>query len=125
MNDAVSDIQLREEPKARSRQRFPRWEPDEDEISVKDVLDLSPKPTSKSVRYAFETFGFTIQRFVKMPGRGVYCLQVRRKSATPYASIAARDRNARRSAHSRMLLRQCCRDAALSINKQSNEQGFA
>lgn len=64
---------------------------DWDDFSVKDVLDLSPEPTSRSVRYAFVTSGYVVQRFVKMPGRGFYCLQVRRKSATPCAN----DREAR------------------------------
>ena len=58
----------------------------DDDFTVKDVFDDVPKRTSRSVRYAFETFGFAIQRFVKMPGRGFYCLQVRRKSATPCAN---------------------------------------
>lgn len=57
-----------------------------DDFTVKDVIDLAPEPTSRSVRYAFETSGYAIQRFVKMPGRGFYCLQVRRKSATPCAT---------------------------------------
>ena len=86
MNDAVSDIQLRGQAKARSRQRFPTREPDDEDFTVKDVIALAPEPTSRSLRYAFETFGYAIQRFVKMPGRGFYCLQVRRKSATPCAS---------------------------------------
>jgi len=86
MNDAVSDIQLRGQAKARSRQRFPTREPDDDDFTVKDVIDLMPAPTSGSVRSAFETSGFVIQRFVKMPGRGFYVVQVRRKSATPCAN---------------------------------------
>jgi hypothetical protein len=77
---------LHPEPKVRSRQRFPTREPDVDDFTVKDVIDLAPEPTSRSVRYAFETSGYAIQLFVKMPGRGFYCLQVRRKSATPCAT---------------------------------------
>lgn len=64
---------------------------DWDDFSVKDVLDLSPHPTSRSVRHAFETSGYALQRFVKMPGRGFYVVQVRRKTAMPCAS----DRQAR------------------------------
>ena len=59
---------------------------DWDDFSVKDVLDLSPEPRSKSVRYAFENSGYSVQRFVKMAGREFYCLQVRRKSAIPLAN---------------------------------------
>lgn len=86
INSAVVDKRLCAGMKAQSTQRFPPREPDEDDFTVKDVIDLAPEPTSRSLRYAFETSGYAIQRFVKMPGRGFYCLQVRRKSATPCAS---------------------------------------
>jgi hypothetical protein len=76
-----------ERPKTRSLQ----GEPNEDDFTVKHVIDLAPEPTSRSVRYAFENSGYSVRRFVKMPGRGFYCLQVRRKSAMPCAS----DRQAR------------------------------
>lgn len=59
---------------------------DWDDFSVKDVLGLSPNPTSRSVRSAFAVFGYAVQRFVKISGRGFYCLQVRRKSATHCAN---------------------------------------
>jgi hypothetical protein len=71
-----------ERPKTRSLQ----GEPNEDDFTVKDVIDLAPEPTSKSVRYAFENSGYSVRRFVKMPGRGFYCLQVRYKSAIPCAN---------------------------------------
>ncbi len=88
MNDAVSDIQLRGEAKARSRQRFPTREPDEDDFTVKDAIGLAPELISKSVRHSFECSGYEVQRFVKMSGRGFYCLQVGRTSATPCANDA-------------------------------------
>ena len=59
---------------------------DWDDFSVKDVLDLSPEQTSRSVRHAFVTSGYVVQRFIKLPRRGFYCLQVRRRSATPCAN---------------------------------------
>jgi hypothetical protein len=86
MNSAVVVKRLCAGRKAQSTQRFPPREPDEDDFSVKDVIDLSPTPTSRSVRYAFENSGYSVRRFVKMPGHGFYCLQVRRKSATPAAN---------------------------------------
>lgn len=92
MNSAIVVRRLCAGRNAQSAQRFPPREPDEDDFSVKDVIDLSPAPTSMSVRYAFENSGYSVRRFVKMPGHGFYCLQVRRKSATP----AANDKEARR-----------------------------
>jgi hypothetical protein len=86
MNAAVIDIQWCAGVEARSGRPFRPGEPDDDDITVKDVFDCVPKRTSRSVRYAFETFGYAIRRFVKMPGRGFYCLQVRRKSAAPCAN---------------------------------------
>jgi hypothetical protein len=74
-------------PKARHERPSPPREPDEDDFAVKDVFDYVPKRTSRSVRYAFENSGYSVRRFIKMPGRGFYCLQVRRKSATPCASV--------------------------------------
>lgn len=53
--------------KAQPTQLFPLREPDADDFSVKDVFDCVPQATSKSVRHAFETSGYSMQRFVKMP----------------------------------------------------------
>ncbi len=57
----------------------------EDDFTVKDVIDFTPEPTSKSVRYAFTSSGFAVRRFTKMPGHHCYELQVRRTSAPPFA----------------------------------------
>ena len=73
--------------KSTTPSRLPdRHATDWDDFAVKDVFDDVPKRTSRSVRHAFETSGYAIQRFVKMPGRGFYVVQVRRKSATPCAT---------------------------------------
>jgi hypothetical protein len=74
--------------KSTTPSRLPdRHATDWDDFTVKDVFDYVPKRTSRSVRDAFENSGYSVRRFVKMPGRGFYCLQVRRKSATPCASV--------------------------------------
>ena len=57
---------------------------EEDEFSPKDLLGLSPEPTSKSVRDAFTVFGFAVRHFVKVPGRDGYELHIRRTSGKAF-----------------------------------------
>ncbi len=48
-----------------------------DDFSVKDVIDLSPEPTSRSVRAWFLAYDFTVSKFNKMPGHHTYDLTVK------------------------------------------------
>lgn len=65
---------------------FHQLEMGEEDFAVKDVASLRLAPSSKSVRYVFENSGYRVQRFIKMPGRAFYCLQIRRTSAPPCAT---------------------------------------
>ena len=67
-----------ETPKAQSA---PGWEADD--FSIKDVFDCVPQATSRSLRDAFEDFGWSIKSFFKTPGRNFFCLQAHRTDAAP------------------------------------------
>ncbi|MDH7503199.1 MAG: hypothetical protein QHJ82_10895 [Verrucomicrobiota bacterium] len=53
-----------------------------DDFSVKDVIDLSPEPTSRAVRSWLLAYDFTVRKFNKMPGHHAYDLTVKPTGAT-------------------------------------------
>ncbi len=55
---------------------------DWDDFSVKDVIDLSPEPTSRAVRSWLLAYYFTVRKFNKMPGHHAYDLTVKPTGAT-------------------------------------------
>lgn len=71
---------------ALSASRLPRewWGGDgEDDFSVKDVIDLSPEPTSRAVRSWLSVHDFTVRKFNKMPGHHAYDLTVKPTGGAP------------------------------------------
>jgi hypothetical protein len=87
MNEAANDVVACAKPRAQSERPFPsRGSDDADDFTVKDVIDFSPAPTSRWVRQAFEARGWAVKRFVKMPGRNFFCLQVRAANTRPPAT---------------------------------------
>jgi hypothetical protein len=85
------------EPKAPSKQQFPHWELDEDDFTVKDVIDFSPEPTSRSVRHAFTAFGFAVRRFTKCRDMTATSCASRAQVPKPQGGFGTRGFNSRRN----------------------------